>query len=278
MREQARYPAGVPCWVDRTGEGIGAFYAEAFGWELADGPAGAPGRIARRTSGGGDVAGIGLPGLSDGTDRWTSYIRVDRADAAADLVSEHGGTVLAAPADVPGVARAALCADPEGAVFGLWQAAGMGGAHEVNAPGTWSFSSLTTPDTDAAAAFYAAVFGWEVQPAGPGGVPTRLVLLAGYGDFLERHVDPQIRARQAAGGVPPRFEDAVAWIEQGAGPARWEMSFAAADADAVAVRAEVAGGSTVEPIVDEGWMKHGVLRDPGGIPFAVGEFRHPPQG
>ena len=56
---------------------------------------------------------------------WTSYIHVPSVDAAAARAELAGGTVLVRPFDIgaPGVrriTRIALIADPDGAVFGLW--------------------------------------------------------------------------------------------------------------------------------------------------------------
>ena len=53
---------------------------------------------------------------------WNTYIWVDDADETADKVRAAGGTVLIEPFDVMDAGRMAVFADPEGAVFCVWQA------------------------------------------------------------------------------------------------------------------------------------------------------------
>lgn len=50
---------------------------------------------------------------------WLPYIHVDSADAAAERVKQHGGTIKDGPMEVPGGGRIALCLDPEGVVFAV---------------------------------------------------------------------------------------------------------------------------------------------------------------
>jgi uncharacterized protein len=51
---------------------------------------------------------------------WISYIGTDDVDAAARTAQRLGGQVLLAPTDVPGVGRAAVLRDPDGAAFGVF--------------------------------------------------------------------------------------------------------------------------------------------------------------
>jgi predicted enzyme related to lactoylglutathione lyase len=57
--------------------------------------------------------------------------------------------------------------DPQGAVFCAWEGGDREGAQLVNEPGAWSMGALQTGDTDVAARFYGAVFGWETEAFGP---------------------------------------------------------------------------------------------------------------
>jgi predicted enzyme related to lactoylglutathione lyase len=227
-----RYPSGVPCWITTTPASM-HFACELFDWTLE-------GDIARR--GGRVVAGIGdRPG-------WTTYVR------GGDI----GERVLAAGGSVVGEH---LYADPQGAVFGTSDSAE---AELVNAPGGWNWSVLLTRDIDAAAAFYGAVFGWEVGAEG-------LVRRPGYVEVLER-LDPGIRRRHAGLGTPEGFSDAVAWMYSGDGPPRWEVTFAVADTDATATRARELGGEIVEEPHDIPPVRHALLRDPEGTVFTVASF------
>ena len=59
---------------------------------------------------------------------WTVYLRhPGRGGDPPVASSAAGGQVVTAPLPVDGAGSAALAADPEGAVFGLWQAAGHPG-------------------------------------------------------------------------------------------------------------------------------------------------------
>jgi predicted enzyme related to lactoylglutathione lyase len=54
---------------------------------------------------------------------WNTYIRVESADDAPARVREAGGRVLSEPFDVFDAGRMGVFADPEGAVFCVWQTA-----------------------------------------------------------------------------------------------------------------------------------------------------------
>ena len=80
------------------------------------------------------------------TPAWNTYVAVESADDTAAQVTAAGGTVLAGPFDVFDSGRMAVCADPAGAVFHLWQAGTHRGAEFVNEPNTWNWSTLEGPD------------------------------------------------------------------------------------------------------------------------------------
>ncbi|MYS11165.1 VOC family protein [Streptomyces sp. SID6041] len=105
---------------------------------------------------------------------------------------------------------------------------------------------LGIPDTEAAAAFYTAVFGWEFRSAGPGA--------GDYGYF------------QRDGGTVAALGPLT---EQGASSA-WTVYFQTPDADATAKDAESAGGAVrlvPTDIMEAG--RAGALTDPGGARFAI---------
>jgi predicted enzyme related to lactoylglutathione lyase len=51
---------------------------------------------------------------------WISYLGTEDVDAAARTAEELGGEVLLPPIDVPGMGRAAVLRDPQGAAFGVF--------------------------------------------------------------------------------------------------------------------------------------------------------------
>ena len=55
---------------------------------------------------------------------WTPYVRVADVGEAARRAVALGGTLLAGPMLVPGVAHVSLILDPVGARIGLWQPSG----------------------------------------------------------------------------------------------------------------------------------------------------------
>ena len=274
MSDQDRYVPGVPCWIDLNVpdvEAAVAFYGGLFGWEFEDTtPPGAPVRYLVALLGGGTVAAIASQ--PEGRDRavaWDTYVRVADADATAAGVRAAGGSVLSEPIDIGDSGRTALCADPDGAGFCLWQARGHRGAAVVNEHGSLNFNDLRTRDVGAAGAFYGAVFGWELLDVGGG----YAWALPGYGDFLEQR-NPGMRAGMAAMGAPERFEDVVASVRQITDhePPRWDVTFAVDDADAIAARAADLGGRVLAAPFDAPWVRTTVIADPQGASFTASRF------
>jgi predicted enzyme related to lactoylglutathione lyase len=277
MSEQDRYIPGVPCWIDTQQPDPAAaakFYADLFGWDVENvmPPDAGPYFIGRLN--GGDVAGVGSP--SEGAPQepvWNTYIWVADADETAAKVRAAGGTVLSEPFDVGDFGRMAVCADPEGAAFCVWQAGAHRGAAVVNEHGALNFNGLHTRDTAAAAAFYGAVFGWELLDWGGG---SGAWALPAYGDFLEQR-RPGTREGMASMGAPPRFEEVVASValipdDQPDVPAHWSVIFGADDADAIAAKAAELGGEVVVAPFDAPWVRTTVIRDPQGATFTASKF------
>jgi uncharacterized protein len=277
VTEVERYLPGVPCWID-TGQpdpsAATAFYGGLFGWAFDDrAPAGAPGPYLVGRLGGRDVAAVAQSGEAGATPAWNTYIRADRADEAAARVRDAGGSVLAEPMTVGDAGRMAVCADPAGAVFSVWEAHTHRGAQLVNAPGTWNWSDLTTPAPEQAAAFYGAVFGWEADPVAFGDEVSWMWRMPGYGDLLER-LNPGIRERHSEYGAPEGFTDAIGWMREAAGDTapHWSVTFAVDDADAIAARAAELGGTVTVAPFDAGPARVAVLADPQGAGFTISWF------
>ncbi len=261
------YPHGVPCWVDTEQPDVDAavaFYRALFGWDVEE--RGTPGsRYVVASVGGLEVAGIGA---GDGPPVWTTYVAVDDVHATVRGVPDLGGVVLAGPTEVGDAGEMAVVHDPQGAAFRLWQPGERLGAQRVNEPGTWNFSFLWTPDPAHALHFYGPLLGWEVSPDLAAG----MVRVPGYGDHLARTVDPHIHERQSF--APPGFEDVVAGLERGEGPARFAVTFAVGERDAAAARAESAG-ATVVSSYETPWTREAVVRDPQGAELTLSEFAPP---
>jgi len=273
MNAPRTYPNGVPSWVDtEQPDPLAAqtFYGRLFGWSFETvSPPDVPLYAIATVNGGSDVAGLGA--AADGAAAWNTYIAVDDADAAAARIWAAGGEVSVEPADVGEAGRLAVCRDPAGAEFRLWQARRRRGAQIVNSPGSWNFSDLHT-DRPQTSGFYSDVFGWAVEDLGF----ATFVRCPGYGDHLESTIDPDIRKRQQDVAAPPGFEDAIGWMappEPGTAP-HWHVTFAVADRDATASEAQRLGGEVLSTD-DTPWTLTALIRDPQGAVFTASQFTPP---
>ena len=71
--------------------------------------------------GGKEVAGSMPPQMAGVPNHWQVYFAVADADAAAAKIKQLGGSVMVEPFDTP-IGKMAVVADPQGAVFSLFQA------------------------------------------------------------------------------------------------------------------------------------------------------------
>jgi hypothetical protein len=278
MPERDGYIPGVPCWIDTSQpdpEAAAGFYSALFGWECADAmPPGSEGKYFIARIRGGDVAALGsIPQGAPQVATWNTYVWVQSADETAAKVGDAGGTVVMAPFDVMDAGRMAVFADPEGAVFLVWQANQHKGAQIVNEAGALNFNGLNTRDADGAQAFYGAVFGWQTLTL-PGGGKTWT--LPGYGDHLEERT-PGLRKMISDVGGPEGFADVVASInpiadDQPDVPAHWSVTFGVDDADATAAKAAELGGKVLVAPFDAPWSRLTVIADPEGATFVASKF------
>jgi hypothetical protein len=276
MAERDGYVPGVPCWIDSSQpdpEASLAFYRGLFGWDFENVmPEGSGAYFIGRIRGG-DVAALGsIPEGGPPMALWNTYIWVESADDTASKARDAGGAVLAEPFDVMDAGRMAVLADPEGAVFSVWQAKGNKGAKVVNEHGSLNFNGLATRDLEAAKAFYGAVFGWTKLDLPSGAMWT----LPGYGDHLEE-TTPGLREQMAQMGAPDGFIDVVAALNPIASddtqtPPHWNVTFAVDDADKAAAQVAELGGVVVAGPLDAPWTRMAVIQDPQGATFIASQF------
>jgi predicted enzyme related to lactoylglutathione lyase len=129
------------------------------------------------------------------------------------------------------------------------------GDRESYAPGTFSWTDLTTTDQDGAKAFYGALFGWEAidRPVGDGVVYSLMTL----GGKNVAAISPQPQPQRDA-GVPPT----------------WNSYVTVQNADDALARARELGATVhadAFDVLDAGRM--GVIQDPQGAYFLVWEPR-----
>ena len=267
MSEREDYPSGVPCWVDTGQPDVDQaleFYGAVFGWGFAGPgpmPGDPPGRYFVARMAGKDVAGISTR-AADTPTVWNTYVSVSSAETAAQSAVEHGGAVLVAPFDAPPAGRAAVLADPAGAVICAWEPGDRQGAQRINEPSAWSMSRLNSSDADGARSFYGAVFGWKSETFAMGEQVGTLFRVPGY-----------------VGGEPsqpvPRDSVAVMMDAEPGAPAYWSVDFWIDDADAAVQRAVAAGGSALAEPFDIPMFRTAVLQDPQGATFTISQLMLP---
>jgi len=161
--------AGEVDWFSLLTEDADAaitFYSELFGWTVEPSPTGA--YVVLRD--GVPIAGISqiedrLPGVAESM--WLAAIAVADIEASVRDARALGATIREDVSNVPGWGRYALIQDSQGAPALLVRPArildGTGGY------GGWAWAELWSHDTEAAAAFYAQVVGYEPGEARIGG-------------------------------------------------------------------------------------------------------------
>jgi uncharacterized protein len=251
MSDRDGYAPGVPCWVasvHRDPESVVGFYIELFGWRITE-----AGGFFMCSTRGRRVAAIGR---GDTPPTWLTLVCVERADDAVERAMEAGGEVILRAHDLVGLGRAALLADPAGAVFGVWEPGPHRGAEAVNEPGAWALSQLNTPDVEGAKGFYGAVFGWGTDTFDLGDVQISLWRLPGYLGGEPQQPVP----RDVVGAMAPAADG---------GPAAWGVDFRVRDVDATAALAARLGGRSVAPAFDTPVGRTAVIADPQGAVFSV---------
>ncbi|MFF2544277.1 VOC family protein [Kitasatospora sp. NPDC058063] len=246
------YATGTPCWVDLMAKDQQAaldFYRDLLGWQGQPGPA-EFGGYAVCTLDGKAAAGIGPASAPEGMPEpptvWTSYLASTDAQATQDAIVAAGGTLIVPVMDVGDLGRMLIAADPQGAVFGVWQPGEFFGAQVVNEPGALTWNELHTNDIPAATAFYGEAFGIEIEPMP--GVDSYWVLQVGG---------------KAVGGATLLANDPPGT------PPHWLTYFAVDDVDSTVDALVKRNGTVLAPPFDMVAGRMTVVADPQGAPFAM---------
>jgi predicted enzyme related to lactoylglutathione lyase len=230
------------------------FYGGLLGWTFRDITAGTT-EYAEALLDGRPVAGLvqrALPAGQHVQPAWLTFFSVRDVDSAEGIALRHGAKLLFAPHSFPDRGREAVFADPEGAVFAVLASSSGDQPDFLSAPGEWIWSSLMARDPDAEAAFYQALFGYDVYPLPAGGGAQHLLLAAeGY-------------ARASVNSLPLNRPDARPY---------WLDYVRVDDAAAAAASVAALGGRVlVAPRVDRQGGKIAVVADPQGAPFGLLEW------
>ncbi|GAA3376584.1 VOC family protein [Streptomyces sannanensis] len=251
-----RRTPGTPCWVSLMVHGLTStqeFYSRLFGWEFHPGPQHL-GPYVRALLGGDPVAGIGqLPPDRHLPIAWTTYLATDDADETAEVIRSCGGTIGVGPLDAEEAGRLAIASDPEGAVFGIWQAAEHAGIAAAGPPGTPVWNELVTRETLMVGKFYQSVFGYDLEP----------VVSADF-DYTTLHLlSRPVASLHGVGNALPR--------DLGA---HWMTYFEVADTDEAARRVEELGGHVLHEPREAASGRLATVADPEGAVFTIVQSNH----
>jgi predicted enzyme related to lactoylglutathione lyase len=254
--KRERHEPGTFSWVDlgtTDVDGAKAFYAALFGWEGEDLPVGEGMTYTMLHLNGETVAAMYAQSKDqqeqDLPPNWMSYVTVEDAGATAEKARTLGATVLTDALEVMDAGSMAVIQDPTGAILSLWQPKDSIGATLVNAAGALTWTDLNTPDMDAAAEFYSALFGWDTEKMDtPPDTPGYTIIRNGgrsNGGMMELTGDQE--------GIP----------------AHWLPYFAVESTDAAVERLSELGGEVLAGPMDVPAARIAAVRDPQGAAFAV---------
>jgi predicted enzyme related to lactoylglutathione lyase len=142
------------------------FYSHVLGWTLAQNEFTSP-EYTIVNAGQFNVGGMmTLPNeacAAGARPCWMTYLGVDDVEATAARVVAAGGKVTRAPADIPGVGRWAMLADPQGAMFIVMKPVSSKPLPLIPdfMAGTVGWRELHAGDGTQASAWYSQQFGWK---------------------------------------------------------------------------------------------------------------------
>lgn len=230
------------------------FYAGLFGWTFRDIQADGI-QYVEASLNGRPVAGMVHKDLAPGQQLqplWLNFIAVRDVDDIEKTALQHGAKVLFEPHSIPDRGREAVLADPQGAVFAVLASSSGDPPDVLPAPGAWIWSSLQTTDADTDAAFYQALFDYEVFDASSEtGIQHLMLASENY-------------ARASANTLPPKRTN----------PHPHWLNYVRVDDVVKSTEKLVAlgGNVLVAPRIDRHGGKVAVVADPSGAPFGMLEW------
>ena len=260
MPEVTSYVPGAPSWAElsTTDEaGALAFYGALFGWEDDPQEMGPNWYYHLQKLNGHNACSIYQQGEEERSQNipphWNIYFTVNNVEETIAAVGQNGGQAVFGPMDVFDAGRMAMCQDPQGAFFAIWQPGQHIGAGIKNEAGAMFWNELLTTDQSAALEFYTAALGVERGPV----------------------MEHSQYAMLNAGGTE------VAGVmqitpEMGEFPPHWTVYFGVENVDAAVEKAQSLGATVYVPGTDivpfEGQPAIGrfaALADPQGASFNI---------
>lgn len=224
------------------------FYSALFGWRVAavDMGGGMPYRMIHN----GEQGIGGMLASPDKAKRsaWMSYLSVADVDATAGAARAAGAQVVMPPTDFAPMGRGATFVDPTGATISVWKSNDGDPPDQDPTPaGAWAWNELWTPDDAKARAFYARVFGYDIDAMdmGPGGMYYMLM-----------------KDGKARGGLTRSAQAKALSL--------WLPYVTVADCDASQAKARGLGAKVLVPATDIPNMgRFAILEDPTGAAVAL---------
>ncbi len=241
-----------PIWIDNSSRDPAvnrAFYGGLFGWTMDTSDDPQYGGYATARLDGKAVTGFG--GQMDPNmpaSNWNLYIGTPDAAATVATATAAGGTVVVPPFAIGEMGTTSFIADPSGAVFGIWQAAGMSG-FEATGRGAYGWGELNARGVEPAIPFYEQVFGWTHRTSDMGNGTL-------YTEFLDGE-ESLLGAQEMPRELPPFV------------PSFWLVYFSVADVAATHDAAVAAGASSMVPATTFPGGIYAILTDPQGGAFGL---------
>ena len=222
---------GEFCWINMITPqpaDARAFFGTVLGWTFFE----MPGMGYGMRVGGRDIGGLfdlNGPNTPPGTPAYVGVmIKVENLESTSAHIIALGGTARP-PMEIGPSGRMAVCHDPNGAEFDLWQPLTMHGTDvDASLHGAPSWFETITTDDAGATAFYTSLFGWTPQLTSMGTFSYTSFMLNGA----------------PVAGMMPRQPD------MGDMPPDWRVYFSVDDADAAAATAAAHGGTICVPPSD----------------------------
>lgn len=243
------WPHGAPAWVHVSTPNEAStrsFYTALLGWDISPGAPEFNG-YAMASFNDALVAGVS-PSGDDNLAAWTLFFGTDDAHATASAISEHGGTLLSPVLEIGDAGRMVVAQDPQGAMFGVWEAKLLNGFGLHGETGALSWNDLRSSDPDSARAFYSSLFGYHftrIEMAGP--------------DYTTFALSADGEPQGGIGGMMGMEGYSSHWI----------VYLAVPDADEAVIKTQSLGGQIISPGFDTPYGRMAALTDPTGASFWV---------
>ncbi|MET7359261.1 VOC family protein [Streptomyces sp. NPDC005562] len=252
------YAEGVPCWVDAMLPDVAGgkrFYGELFGWTFDEGAGPEYGHYAQAYADGTPVAALAPKADGRMPTVWTVYLATPDAAALGERIRAAGGSMIREALPVGPYGTMALAADPEGAVFGLWQGGTHPGFGRRQRPGSYCWTEVYSRDKQLVDPFYEGVLGYRGFDLDLDGEEFRAWSPAGT----------ELGPETAVGGRA-LLTDTASEVRM---PPHFLVYFAVTDTDAVAAAVPRLGGRIRRAPADTPYGRIAVLTDNQGATFAV---------